>query len=115
MTTRSAAAVIAAAVVGAGSRWLLGVSVGQECGLLAANIAGCALIGWASHSQNRDWDRVWLTTGLCGSFTSFSGLAVQLAIGLEAQRWSYISLWGASSLLGCGIGFDLGRSLGRTR
>ena len=88
MATRSAFAVIAAAIVGAASRWLLEVSVGPECGLLVANIEGCALIGWLSHSRRRNWDRVWLTAGLCGSLTSFSGLAVQLAIGLEAQRWA---------------------------
>ena len=115
MATRSAFAVIAAAIVGATSRWLLEVSVGPECGLLVANIAGCALIGWLSHSRRHNWDRVWLTAGLCGSLTSFSGLAVQLAIGLEAQRWAYVSLWGAASLFACGVGFDLGRSIGGAR
>ena len=115
MTTRSASAVMVAAAVGAGSRWFLGISVGQECGLLVANIAGCALIGWASHLQEQKWDQVWLTAGLCGSFTSFSGLAVQLATGLEAQRWSYVSLWAAASLLGCGVGFNLGRSFRGSR
>ncbi len=115
MTIRSAFAVIAAAAVGAGARWLFGVSVGQECGLLAANILGCVLIGWAVHAQRRIFNQVWLTAGLCGSLTSFSALAVQLAVGVEAHQWSYVSIWGTASLLGCGVGFDIGRSLGGAR
>ena len=94
MATRSIAAVVAAAIVGAGSRWAFGSLIGDSCGLLVANIIGCALIGWASSSRQSRWDQAWLTAGLCGSLTSFAGLAVLLGVGLEEQRWTFVILWG---------------------
>ena len=102
MATRSIAAVVAAAIVGAGSRWAFGSFFGDSCGLLVANIIGCALIGWASSSRQSRWDQAWLTAGLCGSLTSFAGLAVLLGVGLEEQRWTFVVLWGMATLVSCG-------------
>ena len=115
MATRSIAGVVGAAIAGAGSRWVFGSLIGDSCGLLLANIIGCALIGWASSSHQSHWDRAWLTAGLCGSLTSFAGLAVLLGVGLEEQRWSFVFLWGIATLVSCGISFDLGRSFGNAR
>ncbi|HAF69361.1 MAG TPA: hypothetical protein DCX77_07105 [Acidimicrobiaceae bacterium] len=115
MAIRSMAAVLIAAVTGAASRWGFNSLIGNSCGLLAANIIGCALIGWASSSHQSKWDQTWLTVGLCGSLTSFAGLAVLLGTGLEQQRWAFVVLWGLATLVGCGASFDLGRSFGDTR
>ena len=115
MATRSIAAVVAAAIVGAGSRWAFGSLIGDSCGLLVANIIGCALIGWASSSRQSRWDQAWLTAGLCGSLTSFAGLAVLLGVGLEEQRWTFVVLWGMATLVSCGVSFDLGRLFGNAR
>ncbi|MEC9473869.1 MAG: CrcB family protein [Actinomycetota bacterium] len=112
MTTRSIAAVLTAAVVGAGGRWALGLLAGASCGLLAANVFGCILIGWASSTQQDRWSQVWLTVGLCGSLTSFAGFAVSLGVALEDQRWANAGFWGLATLVCCVVGFDLGRSLG---
>ena len=112
MTTRSVTAVLIAAVVGAGSRWTLGVIVGGSYGLLASNIFGCLLIGWASSSNQEKWNSLWFTVGLCGSLTSFAALAVSLGAALENQRWSFAVLWFLATFVGCGFGFGLGRSLG---
>ncbi|MDP7068109.1 MAG: CrcB family protein [Acidimicrobiales bacterium] len=112
MATRSIAAVLTAAVVGAGSRWALGLLAGGSCGLLVANVFGCILVGWASSSQQHKWDQAWLTVGLCGSLTSFAAVAVSLAVALEDQRWANAGLWGIATLVCCVVGFDLGRSLG---
>ncbi len=115
MAIRSMAAVIAAAVTGAASRWAFSSLIGDSCGLLAANVIGCALIGWASSSYKSNWDQAWLTVGLCGSLTSFAGLAVLLGTGLEEQRWAFVLLWGSATIISCGVSFDLGRSVGDTR
>ena len=115
MAIRSMAAVLAAAVTGAASRWAFSSLIGDSCGLLAANVIGCALIGWASSSHRSNWDQTWLTVGLCGSLTSFAGLAVLLGTGLEEQRWAFVLLWGSATIISCGVSFDLGRSVGDTR
>tara|TARA_Y100001970_G_scaffold226257_1_gene279719 strand:- start:4596 stop:4943 length:348 start_codon:yes stop_codon:yes gene_type:complete len=112
MTTRSVTAVLTAAVIGASARWSLGIIAGESCGLLAANICGCILIGWASSPRQEKWDSIWFTVGLCGSLTSFAALAVSLGAALEDQRWSFAVLMGLATIAGCGVGFDLGRSLG---
>ena len=115
MAIRSVTAVGLAAVTGAASRWAFNSLIGDSCGLLAANIIGCALIGWASSPNESNWDQTWLTVGLCGSLTSFAGLAVLLGSGLEEQRWAFVFLWGSATLISCGVSFDLGRSLGDRR
>ena len=112
MTTRVATALLIAAVIGAGARWTLGVIAGESCGLLAANICGCILIGWASSSPQAKWESLWFTVGLCGSLTSFAALAVSLGAALEGQRWSFAALIALATIVGCGVGFDLGKSLG---
>ena len=115
MAIRSLASVLAAAVTGAASRWGFTSLLGDSCGLLAANIVGCALIGWVSTSSRSNWDQTWLTVGLCGSLTSFAGLAVLLGSGLEEQRWAFVFFWGSATLVSCGVSFDLGRSFGNAR
>ena len=112
MTTRVVTAVFTAAVTGAGARWALGVIAGESCGLLVAIICGCILIGWASSSRQVRWNSLWFTVGLCGSLTSFAAVAVSLGGALEDQRWSFAVLVALATIVGCGVGFDLGRSLG---
>jgi CrcB protein len=75
-------------------------------GTFAVNIAGCLLIGifWGlsikGFDQNENW-KVFLMTGICGGFTTFSAFTME-GIGLirEQKMGLFIAYIGASVILG---------------
>lgn len=74
-------------------------------GTFMANILGCFLIGlfygWASNRGMSKGMNIFLITGLCGGFTTFSSMSDELeqmlATGQDSVFWLYL---GASLILG---------------
>lgn len=97
MTARDTLGVVIGAVAGAAARWGLGELFGLRLGLLVANVAGCAIVGW-SVRRSRD---IWWSAGLAGALTSFSALALQFATDLDAGRYADPVWWLLLTAVGC--------------
>lgn len=107
MTARHGVGVVIGALGGAAARWGSAEVVGPRPGLLLVNIVGCAVMGWAlGHGVG-----AWLTAGTCGALTSFSALALQLAQDLDAGDVGPLVLWLVLTVVGCWVGFTVGRHL----
>ncbi len=125
MTRRTAATVAIAGVLGAAARWATATRLDGSWALLAANVAGCALIGWSTarhermrHSPHRHGaaDRgpapsPWLTAGFCGALTSMSALALQLATYLDGGRVGTAFAWLGLTIAACTMAFVAGRTV----
>ncbi|MBL0310996.1 MAG: fluoride efflux transporter CrcB [Bacteroidetes bacterium] len=62
-------------------------------GTLAVNIAGCFIIGIVfsfglKGFVNNDW-RLFLATGICGGFTTFSAFSIESITFFRAGEWFY--------------------------
>lgn len=112
-----------AAVVGSTSRFALdGASRrwfphGPSVGVLVANLLGSFVLGLvvgvaATHTVDPRW-RLVIGTGFCGSFTTFSTLAVELAGLADLGRRRPLVAWSVASIAGGGIAAALGIALGR--
>lgn len=87
-------------------------------GTLAVNVAGCFLVGvFLSLAQERmllsaAW-RIFLTTGFCGGFTTFSTFSYETVALLQDGQLLYAGLYaGSSVVLGLGatvLGLVTGR------
>lgn len=115
--------VTAAAIVGASSRFGLDAVSrrwfprGPSVGILVVNVAGSFLLGLvvgsvAVHGIDARW-RLVVGTGFCGSFTTFSTLAVELAGLADTGRRRMMIGWTAMSVVGGGLAATLGLALGR--
>lgn len=78
---------------------------------LTVNILGCFIIGAAmgitlrSESFNNNW-RLFLATGICGGFTTFSAFSLECAQFIEQQRYgAMISYIMVSIVLGLAATF----------
>lgn len=109
-------------LVGAGgalgtlARYLLGeaLPVAGELSTLWINVLGAALLGafGAVFAGRRPRTQLFLGTGVCGGFTTYSALAVGIAgLGLGGAVWAALALalvtvlaGGAASLLGVRVG-----------
>ncbi len=77
---------------------------GFPAGTFIANILGCLLIGifygWAS---NRSWFgkslNLFLITGLCGGFTTFSSFSDEMTTMLEGNDFGMLSLYMILSII----------------
>lgn len=103
-----------AALVGVGgflgtvARFLVGVATVREgvsgfpYGTFAVNVAGCFLIGiFAGLAERYDWlpeTRVFLMTGLCGGFTTFSAFAIENVRLLQEKDYTTFALYTFASL-----------------
>lgn len=73
-------------------------------GTMTVNLIGCFLIGllfgWFSKSPETglDW-KLFLMTGLCGGFTTFSAFTLESLILLESTRWMSFLLYVAGSVI----------------
>lgn len=111
------AVIVAVAVGGAigaagrwGVAWLFGEILAAPAAgtwpwaTLAVNIVGCALIGFAARSIEREstsW--AFVVTGLLGGFTTFSALAVELNDMADADRLGLGVLYAMVTLV-AGVG-----------
>lgn len=73
-------------------------------GTLAVNIAGCFLIGIIYELSNRgnvlapDW-RIFLATGFCGGFTTFSAFSYESISLLQDGEYLYLFAYVAGSVV----------------
>lgn len=124
MTRRTIATVAIAGVIGAAARWASTTQLDAAWALLAANVVGCALIGWvtARHERMRHLLRrpgaglgaapsPWLAAGFCGALTSMSALALQLATYLDGGRVGTAFAWLGLTIAACTLAFVTGRTL----
>ena len=98
------AALILAGIAGATARWAAGVVWQPRLALLAVNIAGCALAGWA---LRQDRLGVWFAVGLCGGLTSFAGVVVELAADIDQGEIAVAAAWLGATVVGCAIAFGV--------
>lgn len=74
----------------------------ELAGVVAVNLVGVAVLAWLVGAASRElrWTArgPLLATGLLGSFTTFSGLVVPLAV-LAADRAAFAVAWGVGSLV----------------
>lgn len=72
------------------------------------NVIGSFIIGWVFGMSLKEggitWDwKLFLTTGICGGFTTFSALSLEGVALLQQQRYSiFITYFMTSILLGLG-------------
>jgi fluoride exporter len=70
----------------------------------SVNIIGSFIIGWVFGMGLKDtglsWDwRLFLTTGICGGFTTFSALSLEGVALLQQQRYSVFLVYFLSSII----------------
>ncbi|WGE31828.1 CrcB family protein [Actinobacillus genomosp. 2] len=80
------------AVLGAISRWQLGVWFNSflsqfAFGTLLANLLGCFLIGIAIGLHLNDGQKLLFITGFLGSFTTFSSFSLEVSEKLLAEKY----------------------------
>jgi fluoride exporter len=105
------AAVAAGAVLGAWSRWLLGLALNRihpsmPYGTLVANVAGGLLVGVAIALLARRPDlgeawRLFIITGFLGGLTTFSTFSAESLLMLQRGQWSLAAAHSALHLFGC--------------
>ncbi|MFM2138532.1 MAG: fluoride efflux transporter CrcB [Bacteroidota bacterium] len=88
-------------------RWLNpSDTAGFPWGTFTVNITGCFIIGWLAGvtlrpSMASDPWKLFLMTGLCGGFTTFSAFTLEGMALLREQRWLlFLSYTAGSVLLG---------------
>jgi CrcB protein len=80
-------AVLAGGAAGAAGRWVIGeIGWSSATTLLVVNTVGCFVLGIviAMLPEREHPIRLALGVGVCGGLTTFSGLAVDLAVRLDA-------------------------------
>ncbi|EIJ43306.1 crcB protein [Beggiatoa alba B18LD] len=85
--------------------WMARLTTGFPLGTLIINILGCFLIaliaGLASKTNLITPEmRLFLATGFCGGFTTFSSLMYEVMTLLEDGQWFYVSLYIGGSAIG---------------
>jgi CrcB protein len=97
--------IAAGGAVGSVLRYLVQktINVSFPYGTLTVNIAGCFLIGclWAySFKGLNEQMRLFLMTGFCGGFTTFSAFGIESIQMILADRWMYAGIYIISSVTG---------------
>ncbi|WP_420435227.1 fluoride efflux transporter FluC [Candidatus Poriferisocius sp.] len=108
LAPRAAIAVGLGGLAGAGGRWglveVLPASDTWPWGVLAVNLAGCLLLGyvaaaaWSARAQLPV--SLGLSTGFCGSLTTFSALTVDVAEMARNGDWGFAASYLAVSVAG---------------
>ena len=117
--------IAAGSALGGVSRYMIGGALQQRFGLalpvgtLFINIAGSLLLGFILRlalggTQISPETRIFLTTGFCGGFTTFSTFTYDTAVMFESGQYRraalYITLSVGLSLLATFAGFALAQS-----
>jgi CrcB protein len=95
--------------IGSIFRYLVSKSVQEKFttafpfGTLSVNILGCFLIGvvlsWSERGGlNADW-RMFLATGICGGFTTFSAFSNETLALMRDGQWIYAGVYIAFSII----------------
>ena len=86
-------------------KWIsLGPLPKLPIGTMTVNVMGCLLIGllfgWFSKNPatTPDW-KLFLMTGLCGGFTTFSAFTLESMVLLESSRWTSFLLYVSGSVI----------------
>ena len=122
-TIRNIIAVGAGSFIGGIARYLVslamkGISKGFPWATVLVNLSGCLIIGllWGFLSRNASESSSWglfLTVGLCGSFTTFSTFSKEALTMLQTgQIWGFASYIAISILAGIALvalGYYIGR------
>lgn len=80
-----------------------GLNAGFPIGTLTVNLLGCFLIGWfwaAAQRQMSEEVRLFLMTGFCGGFTTFSAFTLESFQLLQAERWLSFAFYFSGSVIG---------------
>jgi fluoride exporter len=101
-------------LLGSVARYLVAITVSRQFastfpyGTMGINITGCFLIGvfYALGEKGNiltpEW-RLFLTTGICGGFTTFSTFSYESMNLLREGEWMYLSLYVlGSNIIGLG-------------
>lgn len=76
------------------------------------NTSGCLAIGlmmgWIMRQPNWETGRLFLATGFCGGFTTFSAFSFECLQLLRQQQYALMSMYIAASLLACMLATALG-------
>ena len=106
--------------LGAVGRYLLSLApfpAGFPVATLLTNFLGAVLIGavtaLAGRSSMSPTAALFLRTGVCGGFTTFSTFSLEAVGLLEAGRWVAGGAYLAASVALCLVGVILGRTLAR--
>ena len=91
--------------IGSLMRYGLSLAIGTHVfpfATLAANVAGCFLIGMfgagGTHFCTTETTRLLLTTGLCGGFTTFSTFSKESLVLIEGGNYGLFALYTAGSV-----------------
>lgn len=107
---KSAIAVGCGSFIGGAGRYLIStamrnVSTGFPWGTLVVNLVGCLMIGllWGLSSRTSDENSLWpvfLTTGLCGGFTTFSTFSKEALALLQVNNYIGFAAYIGISMIG---------------
>ena len=112
--------------IGSIARWALGGAILHRLpnlkfplGTFAVNILGCLLIGIIAGLAERRGvfssdARLFLMTGLCGGFTTFSAFSVEMAAMMERGELAAAAAYAVSSVAGALLLLFAGLWLART-
>lgn len=72
-------------------------------GTISVNIIGCVVIGIVFALADRNFlsgdSRLFLATGICGGFTTFSAFSIETMTLIRESEWLYASLYVISSVI----------------
>jgi len=91
--------------IGSVSRYLLQKAFNSSfpVGTLSVNLLGCFLIGilWATSTKSlNEQVGIFLMTGFCGGFTTFSAFSLESVQMMLTGRWMHFSLYILASMAG---------------
>jgi CrcB protein len=110
--------------IGSAARYILSASVTKwfpgsfPLGTFIVNVAGCLLIGVIYGAASRaglltqEW-RLFLATGICGGFTTFSAFAYENFRLIETSEYWTFALYTLLSLVFCLLAVFVGTMLGK--
>jgi len=122
--------VAAGGALGSATRYLLGTAIQERTttsfpvGTLVINVSGSLLLGFVARyafgaATVSPEIRVFLTTGFCGGYTTFSAFSYETVRlfeeGDHGRALLYVALSVVLSIVGMWLGFSLARALLGTR